>query len=56
MKLYLVCGVEYHVGRELLGIYDSYELAVKRWDKAEENPHEFDSVVIEEYELNKDIE
>jgi hypothetical protein len=56
MKLYCVFGIEYHIGRELLGIYDSRELAVKRWDMAEENPRDYDEVKIDEIELNQDIE
>lgn len=56
MKLYCVFGIEYHVGRTLIGIYDSIELATIRQDKAEENPHEYDGVMISEVELNTDIE
>lgn len=54
MKLYCVFGVEYHIGRELLGIYDSMELAIIRKDSVN---HEFyDDVSIDEIELNQDIE
>lgn len=55
MKLYVVIGVEYHVGRKLLGIYDSHKLAVERQNKAEENPYEFDKILITTVELNKGI-
>ena len=55
MKIYAVFGIEYHVGRTLLGVYDSEQLAVNRQDMAEENPHEYNQVVIDEVELNKDL-
>lgn len=54
MKLYCVFGDEYHVGRTLLGIYDSLELAEKR--KSEIDRYGYDRISIDEIELNQDIE
>lgn len=55
MKVYCVFGIEFHVNRKLLGIYDSYELATNRQEKIEENSHWYDEVIIDEIELNQDI-
>ena len=54
MKLYVVFGVEFHIGRELLGIYDSKILAIERQNKKKKSY--YDDVVIDEIELDKDID
>lgn len=54
MKVFVVFGIEYHVGRELLGIYDSEKLAIERQNKAKKDLYGYDEVVIDEIELNED--
>jgi len=54
MKLYCVFAVEWHIGKELLGIYETPELAVIR--KQSYDSAFCDAVEIIEYELNTDIE
>jgi len=55
MELYCVFGVEYHVGHDLLGIYDSYELALKAKTEVEgDGRREYDAVVIKTFILNSD--
>ena len=56
MKLYCVFGVEYHVSSTLLGIYESYILAVERKQKEDNVSFGYDIVEIEEIELNQDLE
>ena len=53
MKLYCVFAVEYHIGKELIGIYESEELAVIR--KLNYDDTFCDAIEIIEYELNVDI-
>lgn len=64
MKVYCVFGVEYHVGRELLGIYSTHEKAVERIEKGSFKYAEhcnqlvntgYDRVIIEPFELDTDI-
>lgn len=54
MKLYCVFGVEWHIGRELLGVYDSMELAISKKAGAELTRDD-DDIVIEVIELNTDL-
>jgi hypothetical protein len=54
MKLYCVFGVEWHIGRELLGVYESMDLASCRKNGAELTRDD-DDVVIEVIELNTDL-
>jgi hypothetical protein len=54
MKLYCVFGIEWHIGRELLGVYDSMELANERKAGAELTRDD-DDVVIDEIELNSNV-
>ena len=53
MKLYCVFMVEYHVGRDLLGIYNSEELAIKR--KLNYDAAFCNAIEIVVYELNEDV-
>jgi len=53
MKLYLVWGIEFHAGRTLFGIYESFTLASDR--KAEVWDGGYDDYVIEEVILNSPI-
>ena len=54
MELYCVFGVEYHVGHDLLGIYDSYELALKAKTEIEGDGRcEYDAIVIKTFILNE---
>ena len=54
MKLYCVFAIEYHVRRELVGVYDSRGLAEIR--KSSYKLAFYDAIEIFEYELNEDIE
>ena len=56
MKLYVVFGVEYHVSRDLLGVYESKELAEKRESELAFAINYYDEIIIEEVELNQDLE
>ena len=54
MKLYCVFGIEWHIGRELLGVYDSMNLATSRL-KGAELTRDDDDIIIDEIELNTDL-
>ena len=54
MEVYVVYGIEYHVGRELLGIYNDFHLAMKL--KTDEiSKGDYDDVVVVAYSLNEPI-
>jgi hypothetical protein len=54
IKLYLVFGIEFHVGEYLFGIYDSREKAEIRMANVE--PIGYDKIEIREIELNSDFD
>ena len=54
MKLYVVFGIEWHIGRELLGIYDSMDRAKAR-KKHMQKYGDYDEITIDEVFLNEDI-
>ena len=53
MKVYVVFGIEWHIGRELLGVYDSKDRAATR-KKAMQKDGDYDEIVINEFFLNED--
>jgi hypothetical protein len=55
MKTYIVFGINYHEGRDLLGIYDTLSKATERASK-ENCLTMYDKVTIEVYLLNSDIQ
>ncbi|MFA5727348.1 MAG: hypothetical protein WC886_06885 [Saccharofermentanaceae bacterium] len=55
MKLYVVFGVEYHISRDLLGVYDDLKLAEERRKRARRETG-YDEIIINEIELNEDME
>jgi len=53
MRLYCVFGVEYHISRDLLGIYSTNELALKAVDEFKEyDDWNYDDIIIEEVMLD----